>query len=131
MRRRSYRPRLRTRDSLRENSIMDITRGAALRRGVRLEVATIAWMLVEAVIALAAGIAAHSVLLTAFGADSVIELLSGIVLYVRLSAESAGTSRDVERLQATTTPVSAGVLRLPCAYVALSSLSGLLLRLKP
>src|SRR2546429_8075823 len=103
MRRRSYRPRLRTRDSLPENSIMDITRGAALRRGVRLEVATIAWMLVEAVIALGAGIAAHSVLLTAFGADSVIELPSGIVLYVRVSAGAAGARRAVEPVQGTTT----------------------------
>ena len=110
---------------------MDITRGAALRRGVRLEVATIAWMLVEAVIALGAGIAAHSVLLTAFGADSVIELLSGIVLYVRLSAESAGTSRDVERLEATTTRVSAVLLVLLCAYVVLSSVAGIVLRITP
>src|SRR5256886_2340652 len=131
MRRRSYRPRLRTRDSLPENSIMDITRGAALRRGVRLEVATIAWMLVEAVIALAAGIAAHSVLLTAFGADSVIELLSGIVLYVRLSAESAGTSRDVERLEATTTRVSAGLLVVLCGFGWLAFVARLVLRITP
>src|SRR5207247_9972290 len=103
---------------------MDITRGAALRRGVRLEVATIAWMLVEAVIALGAGIAAHSVLLTAFGADSVIELLSGIVLYVRLSAESAGTSRDVERLGGTTARVSAGLRVVVCACGLLSVLAG-------
>src|SRR2546430_14928747 len=101
MRRRSYRPRLRTRDSLSENSIMDITRGAALRRGVRLEVATIAWMLVEAVIALGAGIAAHSGLLTAFGGDSGIEPLSGVVLFVRLSAESAGARPDGGRPQGT------------------------------
>ena len=88
-------------------------------------------MLVEAVIALGAGIAAHSVLLTAFGADSVIELLSGIVLYVRLSAESAGTSRDVERLEATTTRVSAVLLVLLCAYVVLSSVAGIVLRITP
>src|SRR2546430_17489852 len=86
-------------------------------------------MLVEAVIALGAGIAAQSVLLTAFGADSVIELLSGIVLYVRLSAESAGTSRDVERLEGTTTRVSAGLVFLLCAFLGLAFRPGIRLRI--
>lgn len=49
----------------------------AVRTGVRLESATVAWMAVEAILAVAAGVAARSVLLTAFGADSLIELASG------------------------------------------------------
>src|SRR2546426_11538957 len=65
---------------LHQNSTMDLARSAALRRGVRLEVVTIAWMFVEGIVALGAGIAARSVLLTAFGVDSVVELLRGIVL---------------------------------------------------
>src|SRR2546426_4925239 len=84
---------------LHQNSTMDLARSAALRRGVRLEVVTIAWMLVKAIVALGAGIAARSVLLTAFGVDSVVELLSGIVLYRRLAgAASHAAPRDIERL---------------------------------
>ena len=57
-----------------------IERTAAVRMGVRLEVITVVWMAFEAVLAIGAGIAARSVLLTAFGFDSVIELLSGVTL---------------------------------------------------
>lgn len=110
---------------------MDVSRIAAVRRGVQLEVVTIAWMTVEAAVALGAGIAARSVLLTAFGIDSVIELLSGIVLYRRLSAESAETAEAVERLEARTTQISAVLLVLLSAYVLLSSLGGLALRIVP
>jgi len=105
---------------------MDVARSAALRQGIRLEVVTIAWMLVEAAVALVAGIAARSVLLTAFGVDSVIELLSGVVLYRRLSAQS-----NVERLENLTTRISAVLLVLLIAYVLLSSLAGIALHVIP
>ncbi len=52
-------------------------RGADVRAGVRVEVVTVAWMVIEAIIAIGAGVLARSVLLTAFGFDSVIELVSG------------------------------------------------------
>lgn len=110
---------------------MELARAGALRRGVRLEVVTVAWMAVEAAVALGAGIAARSVLLTTFGADSVIELLSGIVLLRRLSAESGGRTAAVERLEATTTRISAALLVLLCVYVVATSLGGLLLRIEP
>ena len=101
---------------------MDISRAAAVNRGVRLEVVTIAWMLVEAAVALGAGIVARSVLLTAFGADSVIELLSGIALYRRLRGRST---------EAAATRVSAILLVALCVYVLLSSAVGLVLRVVP
>src|SRR2546430_4106323 len=111
---------------------MDVARSEALSRGVRLEVVTIAWMLVEAAAALGAGIAARSVLLTAFGVDSVVELLSGIVLYRRLAGESNHAAPvDVERLENLTTRISAVLLVLLCAYVLLSSLAGLVFRVIP
>lgn len=102
---------------------MAITRDAALKTGLRLELATIGWMIVEAAVALGAGVAARSVLLTAFGVDSVIELLSGIALY-RLLAGSA-------RLERQTIRVSAVLLVALCAYVILTSAAGLALRLTP
>ena len=101
---------------------MDISRAAALRQGVRLEWVTIAWMLVEAVIAVGAGIAARSVLLTAFGLDSVVELLSGIVVLRRL------LGRAEEEIS---TRISAVLLVLLCVYVVLFSIGGLVLRFMP
>jgi divalent metal cation (Fe/Co/Zn/Cd) transporter len=107
-------------------------RGAALQRAVRLEVVTIAWMVAEAVLAIGAGIAARSVLLTAFGFDSVIELLSGIVVWRRLSFEATGRSQDgIERMEHTTVRISSVLLILLCAYVVVTSVGGLLVGLKP
>lgn len=110
---------------------MDVARAAAVRRGVGLEVITVGWMVAEAVIAVGAGIAARSVLLTAFGIDSVVELLSGIVLLQRLSAEARGGDTErVERLERSTTRISAVLLILLCAYVVLTSVGGFALGLK-
>ncbi len=95
-----------------------------MRKGIRLEELTIAWMVIEAALAIGAGIAARSVLLTAFGVDSVIELLSGVVLYRRLKGDS-------ERLEAAATRISAVLLVLLCVYVIVTSLTGLLLRVEP
>ena len=52
------------------------------RRGFRLEYASMAWMVVEAGVAIAAGVIASSIALVGFGLDSVIELFSaGIVVW--------------------------------------------------
>lgn len=111
---------------------VDMARATAVRRGVRLEVITVAWMVAEAVIAVGAGVAAKSVLLTAFGFDAVVELLSGIVLLQLLATEAAGAdSGRVERLERTTTRISAVLLVLLCAYVVLTAAAGLIIRIKP
>src|SRR5260221_61555 len=65
-------------------------RGEQVRAGVCVEAVTVAWMAAEAAIAIGAGIAAQSVLLTAFGLDSVIELVTGGALLWRLAAEARG-----------------------------------------
>jgi divalent metal cation (Fe/Co/Zn/Cd) transporter len=104
--------------------VVEVGRADAVRKGIRLEELTIAWMVIEAVAAIGAGIAARSVLLTAFGVDSVIELLSGVVLYRRLKGDS-------ERLEATAIRISAVLLVLLCVYILMSSLIGLLLRIQP
>ena len=89
-------------------------------------------MAAEAAIALGAGVAARSTLLTAFGFDSVVELLSGIVLLRRLTVEarSAGTEQ-VDRLEHRTARISAVLLIILCVYVVVTSAAGLVLRLKP
>src|ERR1700730_3172847 len=112
---------------------MDSTsRAGALAAGLRLEVATIAWMTGEAALALVAGLMARSVLLAAFGLDSVIELVSGLVLLWRLSAESRGAGIDrVERLEISTARISAALLLLLCAFVVLVSAAGLIAGFRP
>ena len=54
------------------------------RRGVRLEMFTVAWNVVEAVVAVGVGIAVGSVALIGFGADSGIEVISAVALLWRL-----------------------------------------------
>jgi len=59
--------------------------GDSLIRQARLaEALTVAWMVVELVVALAAGIAARSVALTAFGVDSGLELFTALVVLRQL-----------------------------------------------
>ena len=53
------------------------------RRVLRLQVLTIAWMTVEAVVSLAAAWNSHSPALFAFGGDSLVELLSAAVVFWR------------------------------------------------
>jgi len=65
----------------------EATRSDLVRRAFRLEWLTAAWMLIEAAVAIGSGIAAHSLSLIAFGADSLIELASAGVLLWRLHVE--------------------------------------------
>jgi divalent metal cation (Fe/Co/Zn/Cd) transporter len=105
---------------------------SALRTGVRLEVFTVVWMFVEAVLAIGAGIAAGSVLLTGFGLDSVIELLSGVTLLWRLSSEARGLSApNLEIVERRATRISAVLLVLLCAYLLSFGLGGLAVGLRP
>lgn len=107
-------------------------RQSAVRRGVRLEAFTVAWMAVEAVLAIGAGIAARSALLTAFGADSLIELMSGATLLWRLRVEAAGDDDSrVDMVERRAVWISAVLLILLCVYVALTSLAGVLARVEP
>ena len=64
-----------------------LKRAASIQRAFRLEWLTIGWMMVETAVAIGAGLAAHSLLLFAFGIDSVIEIVSACVLIWRLSVE--------------------------------------------
>jgi divalent metal cation (Fe/Co/Zn/Cd) transporter len=89
-------------------------------------------MAAEAVLAIGAGIAARSVLLTAFGADSVIELLSGGTLLWRLRIEAAGEdAARVETVERRAEWISAALLILLCAYVGVTGIGGLVLGIRP
>ena len=62
-------------------------RRGLVRRGITLEIFTLSWMTVEAAVAVAAGIAAGSVALIAFGIDSVIEFVAALVVLRTFRAE--------------------------------------------
>jgi divalent metal cation (Fe/Co/Zn/Cd) transporter len=63
------------------------------RRAVRLAWATIAWNVVEAVVAIAAGTAASSIALVGFGLDSTVEVMSAVVIVWQFR----GLAEDRER----------------------------------
>lgn len=69
-----------------------------VRRGLWLAALTIAWNVVEAVVAISAGIAAGSLALVAFGFDSIIEVLSAWVVVWQFRGElRGGYDRERER----------------------------------
>lgn len=63
-----------------------------VRKGINIEIVSILWMIIEAAVAISAGVVAHSLALTAFGADSIIELVAGGILLWRLYVEASGAS---------------------------------------
>jgi len=67
--------------------IPDAERVALIRKAFRLEYVTLAWMVVEAGVAIRAGVVARSITLLAFGIDSLIELASAVLLIWRLTVE--------------------------------------------
>jgi divalent metal cation (Fe/Co/Zn/Cd) transporter len=103
-------------------SLTLIQRKADVRAGVRIEIVTVAWMTLEAVVAIAAGVLARSVLLTAFGFDSVIELVSGEALLWRLTTEARGRSLTrVERAENRAAWIAGIGLVLLCVYIVATS----------
>jgi len=102
------------------------------KAGVHVEYVTVAWMVVEAGAAIGAGIVAGSLLLVAFGLDSIIELVSGGVLLWRLSVEArSGTTERIERAEQRAAWVVAVSLSLLCLYVLGSAIFGLATQAKP
>src|SRR3989440_4040103 len=103
------------------------SRADAVRLALRLTYITIGWMTIEGAASLLLGWASKSLLLEAFGIDSVIELFSGAVLLWRWRVEASGTATSehvnlVERRAARLVGYSLYVL---VAYVVLNSGYGL------
>src|SRR5260370_32770031 len=91
-----------------------------IRQAFRLEWITIAWMVVEAAVAIGSGLRAGSIALLAFGTDSLIELVSAAVLIWRLTVElrhGQAFSQDAERLASR---IGGGLLFALAAYVIAS-----------
>jgi divalent metal cation (Fe/Co/Zn/Cd) transporter len=82
-------------------SVAPTARDHALRTARRLNVATLGWNVVEAVVALSAAFAAGSLSLLAFGLDSCIEVSGALVLSWRLARERREGCRQPDDRRAT------------------------------
>jgi divalent metal cation (Fe/Co/Zn/Cd) transporter len=87
-----------------------------LRRVARLQMLTIVWMSIEAIVALGAAWTARSPALLGFGGDSAIELISAIIVLWRFRSKS--DSANAEKLAAR---VAGGLLFVVAAFVIVSS----------
>jgi divalent metal cation (Fe/Co/Zn/Cd) transporter len=96
-----------------------------IREAFRLEWLTIGWMTVEAVVAIAAGVTAGSLVLIAFGLDSVIELASAGVLMWRLTVELRHGQKFSERAEHTASRIGGALLFVLAAYVTAAAVSQL------
>lgn len=89
-----------------------------VRRGIAVEWVSIGWMVVEGTVAIGAGLAASSLVLTAFGVDSVIELVAGAVLLWRLAVEARGAPlAQVEQAERRASGVVGAALLALALYV--------------
>lgn len=77
-----------------KSSVQPSNRLVDTRAGRRLEYLTLGWNMIEAVVAVGAGLFAGSIALVGFGADSVIESLSGAALLWRLQSHEADERRE-------------------------------------
>jgi divalent metal cation (Fe/Co/Zn/Cd) transporter len=97
------------------------TAPAILRRIIRFQILTIAWMTVEALIALAAAWTARSPALLGFGGDSAIELFSAIVVLWRFRTRS-----NSARAEKRAARIAGALLFAVAAFVVASSAVSLL-----
>jgi divalent metal cation (Fe/Co/Zn/Cd) transporter len=90
-------------------------RGPLLRRGLRLEYATLGWNVVGTVVLLIAAVAAGSVALAGFGVDSLIEIVASAVVVWQLKGET-GSGRERRALR-----IIAVAFVLLAIYIAVQS----------
>src|SRR5258708_12462833 len=123
---------------------MTNNRAVLIQQAFRLEYITLGWMTIEAAVAIGSGVAADSLILTAFGIDSLIELASATVLVWRLVVELRNGQTFAENAERTASRFGGALLFALAAYVVASpgwkpwtqqgaefSLSGLIIHFPP
>jgi cation diffusion facilitator family transporter len=104
-----------------------VRRQALQRRGVRLEWFTVIWNVLEAVVAIGAGVIAGSVALVGFGVDSGIEVVAASALLWRFRA--AGATASAKRhahAERRALYVVSGTFFLLATYIGVEATSALL-----
>jgi len=96
-------------------------RSALISQALRLEYVTVAWMVIEAAVAIGSGIAAGSLLLLAFGIDSLIELASAGVLLWRLDVELRRGQVFAEQAERTASRIGAVLLFALACFVVVAA----------
>ena len=109
-----------------------VSRKTLLRRGLWVEYASLAWMLVESLIAISGGLIAGSLALLAFGGDSFIELISSyaVAVYIKdLLRNPEATRREVgsEQIERFTTLLLISLIPM----IALGGVYSYLSRIEP
>jgi cation diffusion facilitator family transporter len=104
-----------------------IDRTKSLKQGLWLEAFTIAWNIVEGVIAVSAGLVSNSVALISFGIDSFVETTSAGVLFWRLKSELNGTEpENAERVERKAGKIAGALLFVLAAYIVIDATRRLL-----
>jgi divalent metal cation (Fe/Co/Zn/Cd) transporter len=96
-------------------------RQALIREAFRLEWLTIGWMTIEAIVAIGSGLMVGSLVLMAFGLDSLIELASAGVLVWRLTVELQRGARFSEEIERTASRIAGALLLALAAYVTIAA----------
>ena len=109
------------------DSVGTSSRAADIRLALLLTYITLGWMTVEGAASLLLGWASKSLLLEAFGIESVIELFSaGVLLWrLRIEASGAATSEHVDLIERRAARLVGYSLYVLVAYVVLNSGYGL------
>jgi cation diffusion facilitator family transporter len=102
------------------------------RRGLRLEWFTVAWNVIEGVVAIGAGVISGSVSLIGFGADSFIEVISAVALLWRLrKAGPYASAEERDNAERRALYLVAATFFLLAAYITYEAVGALLSRKGP
>src|SRR5712691_1282249 len=96
-------------------------RASLIRQAFLLEWITLAWMVIEAAVAIVSGVLAHSITLLTFGIDSLIELVSAGVLIWRLTVELRHGRAFSEHAEHTASRIGGALLFALAIYVVASA----------
>ncbi|MDR3709075.1 MAG: cation transporter [Capsulimonadaceae bacterium] len=110
-----------------------VPRAADIRAALVLTGLTIAWMVIEGAASIWLGAASRSLLLEAFGIDSVIELISaGVILWWLISEMRASSGRDAPaQLERRAATAAGALLVVLSVYVVASAVLGLIRHVVP
>ncbi len=108
---------------------MSAYQAALVRRGLQLSYATLAYNCLEGIIAILAGLAAGSIALVGFGADSLIEVTASLTAIWRLHSDSdPGRREQSERISLR---IIGTLFLVLAAYVAADAIQSLITRQAP
>lgn len=96
------------------------------KRGINIEILSIMWMVLEFTVGLLAGLEAHSLLLVAFGLDSLIEIISGGALLWRLYETTQRSKEEIARVEQRASHIVGWCLMALGLYIVVTSVYNLL-----